>query len=586
MAAGEANPARPPHDFVWQTSILSALSQAHANSAPDTSPSRDDHATGLLAGAIRVVSGLTLLSRFAGLARDVLTARLFGDGPLGSAFRAAYGLPNFFRRLFGEGALSAAFLPEYALAKRDDPARAKALASVVVTLSLLVTGALTGLIQLVLLLRFMLWPTSSEGSLSLGLTLLMLPMMPAVCITAILSGVLQAHGRFAMPAGAPIVLNVFQIAAGGVFFVAMRTQHTTAAYVVGASALLASWCIVAWAWWSLRGKISFTRSAGLARDSAQRVFRRFVPAALGLGTLQLNTLMDMVIAMWPIWIGATMFGRPVPLDGASNAILSYTQTLYQFPLGVFGIAVATAVFPLLSRSSDKPDEFVQHLRRGLRLSLFIGLPASVGLILVRHDLVAVIFGGGAKAFSSDGLARAAGVLLGFAPAVWAYSLNHVLTRAYYAKGNTTTPMRVAMACVALNLALNFSLIWLFREAGLAWSTATSATVQCLTLALLAPRHLGVRPFDAATWRGLGRIVLVAALMALAVLAATFAWRAAGFGDDLRWWQHLVRLATSVVVGAGVYALLSRLLRLEELRWLLTRAPAGTGKDGAEGMSFE
>jgi putative peptidoglycan lipid II flippase len=292
--------------------------------------------------------------------------------------------------------------------------------------------------------------------------------------------------------------------------------------------------------------------------------------------------MDMVIAMWPLWIGATMFGRPVPLDGASNAILSYTQTLYQFPLGVFGIAVATAVFPLLSRSADQPEEFVQHLRRGLRLSLFIGLPASIGLVLVRHDLIAVIFGGGKKAFSDDGLARSASVLLGFAPAVWAYSLNHVLTRAFYAKGNTTTPMRVAMCCVGLNLILNFTLIWPLREAGLAWSTAIGATAQCLTLALLAPKHLGVRLFDTTTWRAFARIGLVAIVMAGAVSATLVLWPT----DPQRWWQHVVRLSAGVVVGAGVYALAARLLRLEELRWLLTRAPVGTGKDGAQGMSFD
>lgn len=545
----------------------------------------DRDATGFLAGAVRVVSGLTLLSRFAGLARDVLTARLFGDGLLGSSFRAAYALPNFFRRLFGEGALSAAFLPEYTLLKRDDPQRAKELASLVCSLTLLVTSAITSLIIAGLLVRITVWPVGPDNGLSLKLIMLMLPMMPAVCLAAILGGMLQAHGRFAIPAAAPILLNILQIVAGAVFWLGLAKGDTAAAYTVGAAALLASWLTVLWALGSLRGKVAWRTGASEAKENARKVFKRFVPAVLGLGTLQLNTMLDTVVAMWPIWIGATMFGRPVPLDNASNSILSYTQTLYQFPLGVFGIAVATAVFPLLSRSSDKPEEFTQHLRRGLRLSFFIGLPASVGLILVRHDLVATIFGGGERAFSDDGLARAATVLLGFAPAVWVYSVNHVLTRAYYAKGDTTTPMRIAMACVVLNVALNFTLIWHLREAGLAFATASSAAVQCLTLALLMPRRLGITPFAREVFGSWVRIACVSTVMAASVIGAGWVWHRV-MGEPTRWLHHAGLLAVCVAVGGGVYAAAALAARLPEFRWMLQRAPKGSGKDGAEAMGFD
>jgi putative peptidoglycan lipid II flippase len=569
-------------------SAAESAGSAASSAPPATAATMSERdATGFLAGAVRVMSGLTLLSRFAGLARDVLTARLFGDGLLGSSFRAAYALPNFFRRLFGEGALSAAFLPEYALLKRDDPQRAKQLASLVVSLTTLATSAITALIVAALLVRLALWPldTSQGTGLSISLIILMLPMMPAVCLAAILGGMLQAHGRFAIPAASPIVLNALQIIAGGVFWLGLAKGDTVAAYAVGSAALLASWLTVAWALSSLRGKVAWRTGASEAKENARRVFKRFVPAVLGLGTLQLNTMLDTLVAMWPIWIGATMFSRPVPLDNASNSILSYTQTLYQFPLGVFGIAVATAVFPLLSRSSDRPEEFTQHLRRGLRLSFFIGLPASVGLVLIRHDLVATIFGGGQRAFSDEGLARAATVLLGFAPAVWAYSVNHVLTRAYYAKGDTTTPMRVACGCVLLNVVLNFTLIWPLREAGLAFATATSAFVQCIALTLLMPRKLGVTPFSREVWTSWLRIALAACGMAASVLAALWVWSRL-LGEPARWLHHAVVLALGVIVGGGTFALGTWLARLPELRWLLQRAPRGAGKDGAEGMTFD
>jgi putative peptidoglycan lipid II flippase len=532
----------------------------------------DTRAAAPLSAAVRVVSGLTLVSRFAGLARDVITARMFGAGLLGSAFQAAYAFPNFFRRLFGEGALSAAFLPQYTLLKRDDPDRAGQLASITLWALTLATGLLTLVLEAVLFALLVAAPAGSDRALSFKLMMLMLPMMPAVCTTAILGGMLQAHARFGPPAAAPIILNLFQIAAGVGYFLGWYAAHP-AAYIVGAAAVLASVVQILWSLHALRGRVRWTRAWHDARDHARTVRARFVPAMLGLGTLQLNSFMDMLFAMWPVWVGPTMLGFALTLDDKSNALLRYAQTLYQFPLGVFGIAVATAVFPLLSRSSDNAPEFLQHLRRGVRLSLFIGLPASIGLFLVRTEVLTLIYGGsGTHAFSPDDIARAAAVLAGFAPAVWAYSLNHVLTRAFYAKGDTVTPMRLAMAAVVFNFALNCILIWPLREAGLAWSTAISATAQCLVLLWLCARTLNARPLDRATVTGLSRTLLATLVMGGAVFATSHAWPAV-----TTWTANAIKLAALLVVGAGSYAALALALRLPEFKWLLHR-PKGTARD--------
>ncbi len=539
-----------------------------------------ERTSGALAAAVRLVSGLTLISRFAGLARDIVTARLFGDELLASAFRAAYALPNLFRRLFGEGALSAAFLPEYTQLRRDQPDLANQLASLTVRLLTLVTGCLLLVVEAALLLVMLFAPQDPGRSLSIQLMMLMLPMMPMVCITAILGGMLQAHGRFGPPAAAPIILNLFQILAGGAFYLGWTGDATRTAYLVGGAAVLASAVQVVWSWWALRGLVRWTRAGEAARAHGRRVFSRFVPAVLGLGTLQLNTMADMLIAMWPVWVGATMFGRAVTLDERSNAILSYTQALYQFPLGVFGIAVATAVFPLLSRASNDSAAFADVLRRGLRLSFFIGLPAAAGLVLVRHDLIYCIYSGGRTGFTAEGVERAAAVLLGFAPGVWVYSLNHVLTRAYYAKHNTRTPMRVAISMVGLNLGLNLTLIWPLREAGLAWSTAVSATVQFVVLLALSHKWLGVKPIDRATRSAMARILLGAAVMSGAVYAVMWLWP-----DPAGWSHRALRLASCVGAGAAAYTLAAVVLKLPELRWLFHRAPA-RGTDTAAGMSFE
>lgn len=578
------------------------MSQSPTNQAPESNPapeSKEDpqlgaaspppaatlsrDSAGAFASAIRVVSGLTLFSRFAGLARDVVMVRILGDDLVASAFRFAYTLPNLFRRLFGEGALSAAFLPEYTRLLRDFPNTASQLATIIVRLLVLTTGVLSLILEGVFLVLLLLLPDEPSRTLSIKMTMLMLPMMPMVCLTAILGGMLQANGKFGPPAAAPIILNAFQIATACILYFFIPAEKTTAAYAVGFSAVIASMVQIIWSLHALRGSLVWTQSTQMALDHSRAVFRRFVPAMLGLGTLQLNTMFDSVIAMWPTFVGPLMFGRPVPLDEKSNAILGFTQQFYQFPLGVFGIAVATAIFPLLSRSVDSPSEFAAYLRRGLRLSFYIGLPASIGLVLVRHDLIYVVYSGGDTGFSAEGVVRAAAVLLGFAPAIWVYSLNHVLTRAYYAKHDTTTPMRVAIGMVIVNLALNLTLIWWLREAGLAWATAISALLQMIVLLSLSPRLIGVYPIDLPTFLGFLRITLLGTIMGAAVYAVQYLWPQSQQGP-FGWLDYFLRLCVSVIAGGGSYVAASLVFKAPELRWLVQRAPrdASGSADGSGG----
>jgi putative peptidoglycan lipid II flippase len=243
--------------------------------------------------------------------------------------------------------------------------------------------------------------------------------------------------------------------------------------------------------------------------------------------------------------------------------VSYAQRLYQFPLGVFGIAVATAIFPALARAAGDGASFVNTLRRGLRLVIFIGLPASVGLMLVRGPLAAVIFQGGD--FTAADTERVARVLLGYAPAIWAYSMTHTLTRAFYADEDSMTPVRIAVGVVALNVVLNCTLIWTpLREAGLAWSTAICAVVQVAFLAhVLRRRHGGL--VDRPTLGSWGRSILATAVMAACVLGVD---RAMGPGDT--WAATAGVLAALVGAGLAAYLALARILRMAEPGWILGR----------------
>ncbi len=509
---------------------------------------------------------MTLVSRVLGLVRDVVTVRVFGDTFVGSAFAAAFAVPNMFRRLFGEGALSAAFLPEYTRLADGDPKKADAFASLTIGLLALVTGVLTLVIELALLGVVLASGDDPERAYSLKLVMVMLPFMPVICVAAILGGMLQSHGRFGPWAAAPILLNLCIIGAAVPYFVVEGADPAAWAYPIGIAAVLSAVLQVGWSMWALRRTVRWTTGVSEAKREAKLMLLRMVPVIIGLGTLQLNAFMDTLIAMYPNWVGDTVFGYDYPLDESSNAVLFYAQRLYQFPLGVFGIAVATAAFPALSRVAGDSVRFGEMLTRGMRLSLFIGVPASVGLLVVGEPLIRVLYSGGGEGFSDAGVARASAVLSGYALAVWAYSLNQLLTRAFYARGDTRTPMTVALGMVGVNVALNCVLIWWLREAGLAWSTAVCAVGQTALLVWMANRKMDGGLRLGALVRPVLLIVAGSGAMGLCVWGVRL-----GVDSGESWGHGLLAVGMMTITGAVVYGLWSIWTKMDELGWLIAKS---------------
>jgi len=512
----------------------------------------------------RTFSLITLASRVTGLVRDAALSRVFGAAGVMDAFFFAFMIPNLFRRLFGEGAVSAAFLRAYARLDKTDPPTAKRLATLTVIILIVGLGGITVAGELLLFggLRF----AGSQQHLVLRLTMITLPYMPMVCLVAILGAMLQVHGRFAPTAAVPVVMNLCLIAAVvglvEVFGDRNGSGHITA---VAASLLVAGVLQLAWMAWSLRDRRWLVRGAREAWEPMKDVLRQAGPMILGLGVLQVNVFLDGLIASYPTTVGPTVFGFAYPLKEGAMAAVSFAQRLYQFPLGVFGIAIATAIFPALARQSDDPEAFSDILRRGLRLVVFIALPASAGLILVGPLLVSVILQG--RLFTAADSQRVAFVLYGYAAAVWASSMIHVLTRAFYARGDSRTPVKVAVWMVLLNLALNCTLIWTtLQEAGLAWSTAICATIQAFVLLGLVRRHaravLGAGVLGCAA-----RTIVITALMALAVGAVLWA-----MPQPRSWTWSLVNLLAAVGAGSIVVCAAAAGLRMTELRWALGRSP--------------
>lgn len=513
----------------------------------------------------RTVSLLTLVSRFTGLARDAVLSRVFGARGLMDAFFLAFLIPNLFRRLFGEGALAAAFVPVYTELDRDDPETARRLATLTIGRLVILLGVITLILEGALLAASL---TIAQGNLAAWLMMIMLPYMPLVCVVAILGAMLQVHGRFGPTAAAPIVLNVCLIGAA-VGFVVLGPSDSIAQSVhiaaVSGSVLLAGVLQVVWSMWALNDREWWTGMNAArthdAKASFNRVWGQALPMILGLGVFQLNTLFDGLIASYPTVFGDTIFGVAYPLDEGSMAAISFSQRLYQFPLGVFGIAIATAIFPLLARQANDGAAFSATLRRGLRLVVFIGLPASAGIMLVREELAAVILQGGA--FGDEDTARVGRILLGYSPAIWAYSMTHVLTRAFYAKGDSKTPVKVALGVVLLNVILNCTLIWTpLREAGLAWSTAISAVVQVMILLKIARRHVD-HAVDGEVVRSWARSLGVTLVMAAIVWVTGFSLEPAS-----DWFGWLTRLLAMVAAGAVAVGCGAAALRMPEWKWAL------------------
>ncbi len=525
----------------------------------------------LISGA-RVTALGTLFSRVLGMARDIATASLFGlaSGGVMDAFVVAIRVPNLFRRLFAEGALAASYLPVFTTVLENDRRRAWQLASVTMvwlavflTVVLLAAEAVCGLIWLA-------WGDMPGMDLLLGLTAAMLPYMVWICLAAQVAATLHALSHFATSALAPALLNICWLIA--VLAIAPRfapDQHAQA-YVLAAAVLVAG--VLQWGvqFCVLRAKgFRFDYNWAAGRDAIFRIILAMGPMVLGLAVTQVNTLLDSLIA-WGLaaapdgpqqiaWLGETV---AYPMRQGAAASVYYGERLYQFPLGVLGVAVATAIFPLLSRHAARGDHhrLGADLTLGIRLVLLLGIPAGVGLIMLAQPLAQLLFQHGQ--FTAEDTARTAGMIACYATGVWAYCGLPVVVRGYYAMGDRLTPVRVGLAAVALNLTLNLTLIWPLAENGLALATAISASFQVVTLTVIFSRYKSplAWPAIAAT---LLRTLLATLLMAAAGSATLWAIPP---GEGL--WAEIIRVAVPLAVAITVFAASFWACGGRELRMLL------------------
>jgi putative peptidoglycan lipid II flippase len=497
--------------------------------------------------AAAVVGTATLVSRVLGFLRDLVVAQAFGAGPATDAFFVAFRLPNLLRRLVGEGALSSAFIPVFTEYLTTRP-RAEFLhmlravaGGLVAVLAALTLAGVVGAPVLVRVMAPGFFADTTTGILTVKLTRLMFPYLFFVGLAALSMGILNAHRHFVTPALAPIMLNLGII--GAVFGLAPRLREPVFALAAGVLVGGAGQVLLQLPALARRGLL-VVPALDRGHPAVGRIIRLMTPVAIGQSATQLNILVDTMIASF--------------LAGGSVSYLYYADRLVEFPLGVFGIAIATAVLPTLSEqaAAGNPAALRATMSFTLRLAAFITLPAAVGLFVLREPLVRVLYQRGE--FGPLETAQTAWALGFYAVGLVGFATAKIGAQAFYALGDTRTPVKVAVAAMVLNSVLAVALAFPLRHGGLALATSCSATVNAVALAWLLRRRLGGAGV-AGAGRGWARIAVASAGMAIALVAVAWGWPPpASRVGEAAW------LGAMIAGGVLVYAAAHVLLGSEEI----------------------
>lgn len=489
--------------------------------------------------ALSTVSGMTLLSRITGLARESIKATAFGAGLQMDAFEAAFRLPNLLRRLFGEGAFAQAFVPilaEYR-GRRGDGATRDLVANVAGMLALVLLGVtVLGVVAapwLVYALAAGFERTPGKADLTATMIRIVFPYVLFISLTSLASGVLNVYRRFAIPAITPVLLNLAIIFAA--IFLARFFDPPIIALAVGVAiggvAQLALLLLAL-----ARLHLLPSPRIDLRAEGVRRVLKAMGPAVLGVSAAQVSILISTQLAAL--------------LGNGRISWITYADRLMEFPTALLGVALGTVILPSLAEhhSSDDREAYAGLLDWGLRLAILLALPAAVALWLVAVPLVSSLYQYGR--FSIDDVWQTRAALLGYAVGLPALTLIKILAPGFYARQEMRTPVRVAFVTVIVTPLLAAALAWPLGmgHAGLTLATSIGACGNAAALFVLLRRRGHYRA-DAGWPSFLLRIAV--ALVALGLVLHWLAgppeaWLAA------RLWWRAAHLALLVAAGVAVY----------------------------------
>lgn len=498
------------------------------------------------------VSAAVAVSRLTGMAREMVMARLFGAGEIYDAFLLGMRIPNLARNLFAEGALSAAFIPIFAqYLKTRGADEARRLSNLTATAMLLTVGAVCALgaifaPQIVTVMAPGFTHLPAKFHLSVLLTRIMFPFLVLIALAAQAMGVLNASDRYGIPASASIFFNVGSVGVG----VALARFWTADAIVCMAVGVLAGGLFqLAWQLPSVwRAGFAFHPQLDFRDPGLRRIGALMLPAFLGSAALQINTIVSTNFASRLTDASGHILNGPV-------SWLGYAFRFLQLPLGVFGVAIASATLPRIARSAAVRElaEFRATLAHSIGTALLFTIPSSVGLAILGDSMIALIYQGGR--FHASDTRETAAALAAYSVGLAGYSLVKILGPAFYALDDARTPMFVSVASIAVNVGLSFAFVdgLGMGHTGLALSISLVALTSAAALFEILRRRIG----------GLATPHLVSSAARISVASAAMGaaceltQRAAGL-------PHAANLALCIPLGVAVFYATARLLRVPEL----------------------
>lgn len=446
------------------------------------------------------VGAWTMASRVLGLVRDQILAATLGAGPVADAFYVAFRLPNLFRRLFGEGAFNAAFVPLFTgllHSEGHDTARRFAQEAMSVLAFWLLALTVAGEIFMPAVLHVIAPGFAGDPSkfhTAVVLSRITFPYMLLICVAALVSGVLNGLERFGVASAAYVMFNVVGIASILFLTPYVPTVGTAAAIGVTASGVT-QLALLLYA--AHRAGMGLRLPRPRLTPRMRVLMRRMAPGLIGSGITQLNLAVDTVISTL--------------LPPGSVALLYMADRVNQLPLGVLGNAAGTSLLPALTREAQRDPPRALALQNGaIRTTLLLTLPAATGLVLLARPIMEVLFGRGA--FTPHDAALSAQSLACYAGGLPAFVLVKVLGPGFYARADTSTPVRLGLATLAVNLALNLALMRPLAHMGPALATSLASTLNATLLGVVLARRGWLAP-DRALLGALARIAAACALMA-------------------------------------------------------------------------
>ena len=496
-----------------------------------------------LLGALAKVSGFTLLSRITGLAREFLIARAFGASLYTDAFFVAFRIPNLLRRLFAEGAFAQAFVPILAQSKNaadkaGDVAQTRSLIDHtfgMLSLLLAVTTVL-GIVAAPLII-YVSAPGFTADAPKFAVTVAMLkltfPYILFIALTAFAGAVLNAWGRFSVPAFTPVLLNLSFIACA-----LWLAPHVEPPVMALAWAVLIGGVVqLAFQWPALR-RIGMTPRFRFdwKHEGVRRILRQMAPALFGVSVAQISLLLNTIIASF--------------LVSGSVSWLYYADRLMEFPVGLLGVALGTILLPSLSKAAAETDsmQFSALLDWGLRLTFLLALPAALGLAMLATPLVSALYHYGA--FAAHDVEQTRTALMAYAAGLIGLILVKILAPGFYARGDIRTPVRIAVLTLVLTQLMNWAFVDTLKHVGLALSIGLGA---CVNAFLLWRRLQRTGSYVAQPgWAVFGFKVALALATMGAVLWALDPGAARWLALQVSPWQRVAYLAGIVSAGAMVY----------------------------------